>query len=262
MNQIHPTAIIRENVKLGENVIIHPYSVLDGDVEIGNDCVIGPMSHIKGWVKIGKNTSIHSFSTIGDDPQDYSFNGEPGLIEIGENCLIREGVTINTPVHGDQGEKTIIGNNVFLMINSHVGHNSKVGDNSILVNGTLLAGYVTVEENVVTSGNVAIHQFCRVGGFVMIGGLSKVVQDIPPYFMADGNPAVGHGLNSIGLKRKGFNQEQRNVIKDAYKILYSGKLRKEVLEELKEKYSQSEMINRIIQFVENSKRGIIKYNED
>lgn len=262
MNNIHPTAFIGKNVILGNNVTILPYTVLDGNIEIGDDCIMGPSAHIKGWVKVGSGTQIHSFSTIGDAPQDYSFDGTPGLVEIGRNCIIREGVTIHTPVHGDEGEKTSIGNNVFLMVNSHVGHNSKVGDNSILVNGTLLAGYVTVEENVVTSGNVAIHQFCRVGAFVMIGGLSKVVQDVPPFIMTDGNPAIAHGINAVGLKRKGFGQEERTIIKNAYKILYSGKARAEALEEMLREYPNNKHILRIVEFVKASKRGIIGYHEE
>jgi UDP-N-acetylglucosamine acyltransferase len=260
MNQIHPSALIGSDVKLGNDIIIGPYTVIEGNVTIGDGCVIGPSSYITGWVKIGKNCRIYSFSAIGNHPQDYSFNGEPGQIILGDNCLVREGATVHTPVHGDKGETTVIGNNVFLMGNSHVGHNSKVGDNCQLVQGSMLAGFVTVENDVIISGNAAVHQFCRVGAYSMIGGISKVVQDIPPYMTADGNPATGYGLNSIGLKRKGIGQEQRTRIKEAYRVLFSGKGRKEALEEMRAAYSGDELIERIVVFVESTKRGIVSYH--
>ena len=260
MNNIHPTVILGKDVKIGDNVEIKAYSVIDGKTDIGDNCIIEPFVHITGWVKIGKGTKVYSGAVIGGPPQDYSFKGEPGLIEIGEECMIREGVTINVPVHGDTGEKTIIGNNVFLMANSHVGHNSKVGDNSILTNGCLLGGFVVVEENANLAGNVGVHQFCRVGAYAMVGGLGKVVQDVPPFSIADGNPAAVYGLNTVGLKRNGILQEQRTRIKDAFKIFYSSRLMKERLAEMEERYRDDEMIMRLVRFVQSSKRGIVGHH--
>ncbi len=260
MNNIHPSVILGKNVKLGENVEIKPYCVIEGDIEISDNCVIGPFSHITGWAKIGKGTRIFSGAAIGEPPQDYSFNGEPGLIEIGESCIIREGVTIHTPIHGGNGEKTIVGDNVFLMANSHVGHNSKIGSNSILTNGCLLAGFVVLEESTNMSGNSAVHQNCRVGAFAMIGGLGKVVQDVPPFMIVDGNPAKVYGLNVVGLRRGGFNQEQRTIIKDALRMLYGKGLLKERLAAMEEKYSGNNSVLRLISFVRSSKRGIVSYH--
>ncbi len=260
MNLIHPSALIGKNVKLGNNIKIGPYSVIDGDVEIGDGCVIGPTASIAGWVKIGKNNSIHPFTAIGGPPQDYSYNGEPGLIRIGDNCIIREGATVHTPVHGDQGEETVVGNSVFLMGNSHVGHNAKVGDNCQLVQGSVIGGFVLFEHDAILGGNAAVHQNTRVGAYSLIGGLGKVVQDIPPYIIADGNPAIGCGLNSVGLKRKGIGQEQRNRIKEAYKTLFSGKPRREALENMKKAFAGDELIENLIHFVETSKRGIVGYH--
>jgi UDP-N-acetylglucosamine acyltransferase len=220
------------------------------------------MAYIKGWVKIGTNNEFHPFSVIGDTPQDYSYNGEKGLIEIGNNCLIREGVTINTPVNGMKGTRTIIKDSAFLMANSHVGHNSIIGERSLMANGCVLAGFVEIENDVFLSGNVAVHQYCRIGSYSMVGGLSKVVQDIPPYFLADGNPASGHGLNNIGLKRKGIGQEQRTKIKEAYKLLYSGKIRKEALKDIRSKFFSDPLIMHIVNFVESSVRGVIRFHEE
>ncbi len=188
MSEIHPTAIIGKNVKIGNDVRIHPYTVIDGDVEILDGCEIGPLARITGWVKIGEGTKIHSFAAIGEQPQDYSFNDEKGLIKIEKNCIIREGVTVHTPVGGEKGEKTIVGDECFLMANSHVAHNCKLGKGVILANGCLLAGYVEVENYAFLSGNVVVHQFSRVGEYSMTAGQSKIPQDIPPYSLVEGSP--------------------------------------------------------------------------
>lgn len=258
MNQIHPTAIIGSDVTLGQNVSVGPYTVLSGKIEIGDNCQIAASVHIMGDVKIGEFTAIHSFTAIGDAPQDYSFDGSPGLIEIGKNCKIREGVTIHTPVNKGVNSKTLIDNNVFIMTNSHVGHNSRIGEYSTLASGCLLAGHVEIENHVFVSGNVAIHQFCRVGSFSIIGGLGKTVQDVPPYSIADGNPLMIYGLNIVGLRRNEFSQEQRNRIKDVFKIYFSKKSRNEALALIDEKYPNDPIIQKFTRFVRESKRGITK----
>ncbi|MGC8764580.1 MAG: acyl-ACP--UDP-N-acetylglucosamine O-acyltransferase [Brevinematia bacterium] len=258
MTDIHPTAVLGKDVKLGNNVKIHPYCVIDGDIEISDGCEIGPLVRITGWVKIGRGTRIVSFAAIGEAPQDYSYNGEKGLIEIGENCIIREGVTIHTPVSGGSGEKTIVGNECFLMANSHVAHNCKLGKNVVLANGCLLAGYVTVEDFVFLSGNVAVHQHTRIGEYSIASGLSKIPQDVPPYSLVEGSPAEYRGINSVGLKRRGIGQEDRNVIKEAYKILYDiTRTRSESLAILEREYSSNQYVRHIIEFVKASKRGIL-----
>lgn len=262
MSNIHSTAVIGKNVKFGQDVTVSPYAVIDGDIEIGDGCHIGPFVHITGNVKMGKNNKVHSAAAIGEAPQDLSWDGKPGLIEIGDNCDIREYVTIHTPIHGDQGGKTVLESNCLLMVNSHLGHNAVVRNGVILANGCVLAGFTEIGDCAFLSGNVAVHQHCKVGAFSMTGGLGKVVQDIPPYAMADGNPVTYHGLNVIGLKRKGFNQEQRTRIKDAYNIIYGPSLRKEALAEAEEKYKDDEIVRQIIAFVRNSKRGIIGFHEE
>lgn len=261
MGNIHPSAVLGKDVKLGENVTIHPYVVIDGNVEIGDNCTIFPFVYITGWVKIGRNNKIHSSASIGEPPQDYSFDGTPGLVEVGDNCLLREGVTIHTPVHGDQGEVTRVGSNVFLMSNVHIGHNVKVSDNVVMASGCVVGGYSIVEEYAFLSGNVAVHQFCRVGAYAIVGGVTKVAQDMPPYLMADGNPLTCHSVNVVGLKRRGFSQEQRSQIKDFYKTLYDrSRPRRESLTLLEESTKGNEILSRIVKYVKDSKRGLVSFH--
>jgi UDP-N-acetylglucosamine acyltransferase len=256
MNKIHPTAIIGKNVKLGDGVEIEPYTCLDGDIEIGDNCRLGPMVSVRGWVKIGPGTTIHPHASLGEPPQDYAFDGQPGLVDIGAHCLIREGVTIHTPVNGASGQTTHVGNHVFLMTCSHVGHNAHLGDHAILASGCVLGGHVQVEERAFLSGNVAVHQFCRVGAYAIVGGLSKVTQDIPPYMLANGDTARVYGINVVGLRRNQFTQDDRSRIKDAYKAIYSGRILRTVLAELEQKHQANATVMRLVNFVQNAKRGI------
>lgn len=257
MNNIHSTAIIGPDVELGDNVIIHPYAVLDGKIKLADNCVVGPSAHLTGWVTIGEGTKIYAGACIGEDPQDYSYDGSKGLVEIGKNCLIREHVTIHTPVHGAEGEKTVVGDGAFLMANSHMAHNAKLGNNSVLANGCLLAGYVVVEECAFLSGNVAVHQHCHIGGYTMVGGVTKAAQDVPPFVMSDGSPLTMHGLNVVGLRRRGVSQEDRNVIKAVYKILYGGAGIRDALSQIESTYPDNPYAKRIVEFVRAAKRGII-----
>lgn len=258
MSDIHSTAIIGQDVVIGEGVKIHPYCILEGKIEIGDGCEIGPYVYIKGWVQIGKNTKIYAGAVIGEDPQDHSYDGVQGLVQIGSDCLIREYVTIHSPVVSDKGNRTICGNHVMLMATSHMGHNSVVEDNAILANSALLAGYVQVGKGAFLSGNVAVHQFCRIGAYVIIGAVSKAAADIPPFAMSTGSPAVFHGLNVVGLRRNGFDQNQRSAIKGAYSILYSGKGYRDALEEIKATYPDDPNVNMIVEFVSEAlkNRGI------
>lgn len=266
MSKIHPTAIIGPEVKLGNNVSVGAYAVLDGDITVGDDCIIGPYVHTDGWVRIGRGTKIFMSCSIGEAPQDYSWDGQKGLVEIGEDCIIREFVTVHTPVRGAEGLKTSIGNHVFLMATSHVAHNVQIGDHSVVANGTLLAGFVIVEDNVFLSGNIGVHQNCRIGAYSIVGAVAKVAQDIPPFTMADGHPAETHGLNVVGLRRKGINQEERNRLKDAYKILYSGKGIRDAVADIEAKYPSDPLVSRLTTFVKATKRGIASHaasgNED
>ncbi len=261
MSDVHPTAIVGDKVRLGERVKISPYAVLDGEINIGDDCEIGPFVHITGLVNIGARTRILSAAAIGEPPQDLSYDGTPGLVEIGSDCVLREYVTVHTPIEGDQGKITSVGDHCFFMANSHVAHNVKVGSHVIMANGALLAGFVQVGDYAFISGNVAVHQFCRIGSYVMVGGLAKVVQDVPPFVMVDGTPAHVHGLNIVGLRRGGFDRVQRSRIKEAFKLLYSGISFKEAVKKLKEKTGDDPLIHEMIEIAENTKRGLVTYEK-
>lgn len=258
-HDIHPTAIISQDVKIGKDVKILPYCVIEGDVEIGDGCVIGPYAHISNWVKIGTNTKIYMSASIGEEPQDYAFDGTVGLVEIGSGCKIREFVTIHMPVIKDGVEdKTVLDDGVFMMACSHLAHNGKIGKNSVLANSALIAGYGEVEEEVFISANVGLHQFTQIGAYSMIGFGAKIAQNVPPFMLVDGIPATVRGLNVIGLRRKGFNAEQRKNIKDAFKMLYCGESYSNACLQIEEKYPQDENVVRLVQFVrESSKRGIV-----
>lgn len=258
MSDIHPTAVLGKNVKIGKDVKILPYCVIDGDVEIGDGCEIGPFVHVTGWVKMGGGCKVYAGAAIGTSPQDYSYDGTPGLVEIGEKCLIRESATIHTPVVKDHpGDKTVLGDGVFMMANSHVGHNVKIGSGTVLVNSAAMGGYVVVEENVFLSACVCVHQFCRIGAYAIVGAVTKVAQDVPPFVMADGNPPLYHGLNVVGLRRRGFEQERRTRIKNVFQKLYSGISFREACDEIESEYGSDEDAKRIVEFVRAAKRGII-----
>ncbi len=260
MNNIHKTAVIGPDVTLGQDVTVSPYAVLDGRVTLGDGCVIGPFVHITGNVTIGKSVRIHSGAALGEPPQDVTWDGAPGPVTIGDGCVLREGVTVHTPIHGDKDGSTAVGPNCFLMANSHVAHNVKMGEGVILANGCLLAGFVEVGEYAFLSGNVAVHQFCRIGAYTMTGGVCKIVQDLPHYMLADGSPALVHGLNVVGLRRRGFNAEQRNSIKEAYRILYSGRSRQDIVAKLEQNFRDRDYVLRLADFLKSSKRGIVGHH--
>lgn len=260
MDNIHPTALVGDQVSVGENVTIHPYTVINGDIEIGDGCEIGPFSTIIGWVKIGAKTRIYPGAVIGSEPQDLTYDGTPGLIEIGEKCVLREGTTVHTPVHGDRGEKTIIGDGVYLMVGSHIAHNAKVGNYTIIANSTHLAGYVVIEERVFLSANIGVHQYTRIGAYTMVGAVTKVAQDIPPFMLADGHPCRIRGINVVGLRRGGFDQEQRNRIKAAFKTIFlSRKSFSDACNDVEAKYGDDPNVMRMVHFIRETKRGVMSY---
>jgi len=252
---IHKSAIIGKNVKLGKNNEIEPYVVIDDNVIIENNNKIGPGTIITGNTYIGNNNNIHGHVYIGNLPQDLAYNGGDTGVKIGDNNVIREFTTIHRGTK--DGSVTLIGNNNYLMVSSHVAHNCKVGNNVIMVNGASLGGYVEIYDYAFLGGFVVVHQFSRIGSYSICGILTKVTKDIPPFMMVDGNPALVRGLNLVGLKRKGFDKDRRENIKIAYKILYRyGYSISHALEEL-EKYKNHQDINMLIDFIKNTKRGIL-----
>lgn len=259
MPDIHPTALIGDQVRLGKDVRIGPYCVLEGECRIGDGTSLHAHVHIMGRTTLGKNCTVFSGAVLGGAPQDLSWDGVLGEILIGDGTVLREFVTVHSPIRAGEGLQTRIGNQVFMMANAHAAHNTQIGDNAILANGALAAGFVEIGKNAFISGNVGIHQFCRIGSYAIVGACSKVSQDIPPYMMVTGNPGRVNGLNVVGLRRGGFNQEQRNEIKQAFKILYSGLAFKEAADQIEAMFPQNQSLREMLDMVRTTKRGITAF---
>lgn len=234
---------------------IHPTAIIDKKAELDNDVEVGPYSIIYENVKIGKGTRISSHSVIGSPSQDLKYKGEKTFVHIGKGTDIREFVTINRAT--GEGGKTVVGDNCLLMAYTHIAHNCVVGNGVVIANCGTLAGHVEIQDNAIIGGLVAIHQFCRIGALSLIGGCSKVVQDVPPYMIADGHPAKVYTINSVGLQRKGVKAETRNNLKSSIKIIYNkGLSTKSAVEKIKKEISPSKEISHLIEFITSSKRGI------
>ncbi|MGM0519411.1 MAG: acyl-ACP--UDP-N-acetylglucosamine O-acyltransferase [Campylobacterota bacterium] len=254
MNNIHKTAIIENGAKIGKDVSIGAYSIISKDVTIGDGTSIASHALIEGKTTIGKNNQIFSHTAIGTIPQDLKYDGEDVELIIGDNNKIREFALINPGTKGG-GSVTKIGNNNLFMGYVHVAHDVIIGDNCIFANCATLAGHVEIDDFVVVGGLTPIHQFCKIGTQVMIGGGSVVTQDIPPYCLAEGNKAVLRGLNLNGLRRRFENREDINAIKNAYKALFeSKKPLSDVAKELSQ--SDNQYVKILASFVKNTKRGI------
>jgi len=253
--QIHATAIYSRKAKLSDDVVVGPYSVIGDNVIIGPATKIGAHCVIEGNTIIGKGCQIFTGAVIGSRPQDLKYKGEKSSLEIGNNNIIREYCTFNPGTA--ENSKTRVGNNNLFMAYSHVAHDCVVGNDCVIANNGTLAGHVTIEDKAVLGGLVAIHQFTRVGKLAIIGGCSKVVQDIPPYSTCDGHPACVYGLNLIGLRRSNTSKEAVIELSRAFKTLFnSGLTIRHALERLeKEGYSSSEVAY-LVNFVKNSQRGI------
>jgi len=255
MNNIHKTAIIEDGVILGEDITIKAYTIIGKDVKLSDGTIIDSHCLITGKTTIGKNNHIFSHATIGSIPQDLKFDNEDVELIIGDNNKIRE-FTLFNPGTAGGGSITKIGNNNLFMGYVHVAHDCIIGDNCIFANGVTLAGHVECDDFVVVGGLTPIHQFCKLGTQVMVGGASAVAQDIPPFCLAEGNKAVLRGLNLTGLRRRFENKEDIDAIKYAYKELFSlGKPLQEVAQELFEN-NQNEYVKKLANFVLNTKRGI------
>lgn len=258
---IHSAAIISKHSEIDSSAEIGLGVIIEENVVIRKDVRIMPNAYICKGTEIGEGTCIYNGAVIGNTPQDYSYKGAETFTKIGKNNIIREYVTIHRGTCA--GTATVVGDNNFLMVQSHLGHNCVIKDNVIIANGALLAGYVEVESGAFISGNVVFHQFCRVGRYAMIGGFSGVNKDVPPYMIIRG-PSVVRGINLVGLRRAGFARESIREIKEAYKILYlSNSSKKEALGRIKETLHSDEIAH-LISFIESSKRGICKgrFNEE
>lgn len=254
---IHPTAIVSKKAKILDDVIIGPYSIIGDNVIINAGSKIGNHCVIEGYTTIGKNCQVFTGAVVGSQPQDLKYKGEKVFLEIGDNNIIREYCTLN---HGTgEGGKTIVGNNNLLMSYSHVAHDCKVGNNCVFANNATLAGHVTIEDMAVIGGLVAIHQFVRMGKLSIVGGCSKVVQDIPPFSTCDGHPALVYGLNLIGLRRHKIPTDAIKELDRAYRIIFnSGFTTKHALDELHKSQINSAEVKYLINFAKESERGLSK----
>jgi len=253
--KIHSTAVISKEAKIGKDVEIGPFTVLEGPVTIGEGTHIATHCLIKGNTTIGKNCRIFSGAILGSSPQDLKYKGEKNYLIIGDNNTIREYTTFN-PGTKEEG-KTVIGNNNLFMAYSHVAHDCLVGDHCVIANGGTLAGHVTVGDRALISGLVAVHQFVRVGRLSIVGGCSKVVQDIPPFSTCDGHPARIYGLNLIGLKRNNYSRDSINKLKHAFAVLFfSGLTIRHGLSKLLEENETNPDVVFLCEFLKNPSRTI------
>ncbi|MCS6786968.1 MAG: acyl-ACP--UDP-N-acetylglucosamine O-acyltransferase [Thiobacillaceae bacterium] len=255
---IHPTAIVHPAARLGRNVRIGPYAVIDEHVVIGDDCDIGAHVVITGHTHIGRGNRIYPHASLGQPPQDKKYRGEPTRLTIGEGNTIREFCTLNTGTVQDRGE-TVIGNDNWIMAYVHIAHDCVVGDHTIFANNATLAGHVVVGDYAILGGFTGVHQFCRIGAHAFTGIASVIRQDVPPYVMVAGHPAVPHGINSEGLKRRGFSAQAIRAIRQAYKTLYRMGLGLEEararIEALAGEYPE---LKALVEFLAVSGRGIIR----
>ncbi|MEQ1440235.1 acyl-ACP--UDP-N-acetylglucosamine O-acyltransferase [Fontimonas sp. SYSU GA230001] len=257
--RIHPTAIIDAKAELDASVEVGPYSIIDAGVRIGADTWIGPHVVLRGPMTIGRGNRIFQFASLGEISQDKTAKHEDATrVEIGDGNTIREYVTIQRGTLKDQG-LTKVGDHNWIMAQAHIAHDCIVGSHTILANGATLAGHVTIEDGVGLGGYTLVHQFCRIGASAYTGGGSVVLRDLPPYVIAEGHPARPRGINSEGLKRRGFSPEEIERVKDAYKLIYtSGLLMGEVKLKLAEMAQDSVHVGRMLAFIEGSKRALAR----
>jgi UDP-N-acetylglucosamine acyltransferase len=256
MSNISPLAFVHPEAKIGENCEIGPFCYIDRNVEIGDNNVLMNSVTVLYGARIGHRNIFFPGAVIGAIPQDLKFQGEDTVAIIGNDNKIRENVTINRGT-ASKGW-TMVGNGNLLMETVHVGHDTAVGNGCIIGNGTKLAGEVTVDDNAIISANVLIHQFCRVGGYVMVGGGTRTAQDIPPFITAAREPVAFCGLNLVGLRRRGFSNELIENIHQAYRLVYQSGLKfNDAIERIKNEIPMTKEIEYIVEFLTSSKRGFI-----
>ena len=255
-NQIHPTAVIDPSAELGEDVLVGPYVVINAHVHVGDRTKIGPQVVLGAFTSIGEDNSIHGQASLGGDPQDFTYGGEDTRLVIGDRNTIREFVTINRgTVKG--GGVTMVGSDCLLMACSHIAHDCDIGNGVILANNVLLAGHVKVGRRANISGSAAAHHFVTIGEFAYVGGLSRMVQDVPPYVILEGHPSRVRDLNKIGLRRGGLSEEEIAMLKDVFRLVFrTDKPRIQVCAELRDgPLIQSQYVAHLVESLENADKG-------
>ncbi|WP_455217844.1 acyl-ACP--UDP-N-acetylglucosamine O-acyltransferase [Kaarinaea lacus] len=255
---IHPQAIVDPSAKLADGVSVGPFSVIGANVTIGEGSEIGSHVVIEGPTTIGRENKIYSFASIGGDPQDKKYSGESTTLEIGDRNVIREYCTISRGTVQDEGV-TRIGSDNWIMAYVHIAHDCQVGSNTIFANCATLAGHVVIEDYAILGGFTLVHQFCKLGAHCFTAMNSVISKDVLPYIMVSGHMAKPHGLNSEGLKRRGFSNESINQLKNAYKIIYrSGFTLDQAKEELEPMSKKCDEIKQLLVFIKGVTRGIVR----
>jgi UDP-N-acetylglucosamine acyltransferase len=256
---IHPTAIVDPQAQLGQGVVVGPYCVVEAPCQLGNNVVLEPHVHIKPYVRLGDDCKVGSHAVLGGHPQDSKFKGEVSWVQVGQRTKLGEMVTLHRAT--GEGQVTTVGDDCFLMAYVHVGHNTQVGNRVTLANAVQLAGHVTLMDDVTIGGSSAIHQFCVVGRRSMIGGVSGLRQDVPPFTLGNGSPTKLIGLNTVGLIRAGLSSEVRKQLKRAYRTLFIDRSDNTFTERVAR--TQTELghvaeVAEMLEFIQKvSKRGII-----
>jgi len=255
---IHPTAIVEDGAEIGAGSRIGAYSIIGSDVRLGDRCEVGPHVVIKGHTSLGDENRISPFASIGGDPQDLKYAGEETRLEVGSRNRIRESVTLNRGT-AEGGGVTIVGDDCLFMAYSHVAHDCRVGDGAVLANCAALAGHVELGHHATIGGLAAVHQHTRIGDLAFIGGGAMVVMDVPPYCVAVGDRAKLQGVNVVGLRRSGLDEQSVRDVRNAYKIFFQSGLRmQDALDRLREEYADSAEVEKLARFVEQSKRGVCR----
>jgi UDP-N-acetylglucosamine acyltransferase len=255
---IHPTAIISKKSKIGDDVTIGPYAIISDDVTIGEKTVIGPHAVIEPYVEIGPECQIFQFASVGAVPQSLKFKGEVSWTKIGRQCIIREFVTINRGTE-EGGGWTKIGDGCLLMAYVHIAHDCMLGRNVVMANNATLAGHIEIGDYATVGGLTAVHQFVRIGDNAFVGGKSVVVKDIPPFVLASGDRATLHGLNTVGLKRRGLTQETLKQLKKTYRLIFRfGLTQNEAIERVAAEVEPLPEVKAFVAFIKSSERGITR----
>jgi len=257
MTDIHPTAIVDPSAVVGEGTEIGPYCVVGPEVLLGEHCHLMAHVTLAGPTRIGNGNRIYPYCSIGQRSQDLKYVGEPTYLEIGDRNTFREFCTVNRGTA--PGSKTTIGNDGNFLAYAHVAHDCVVGNHVIFSNNGTLAGHVIVEDHAVIGGLTGIHQFCRIGQYAITGGCTKIVQDVPPFMIADGNPAEVRGINQVLLERQGFAPEEIRLLREAYKLIYRSNLNtSQALEAIRRDLPETPSLIAVISFIAASKRGIVR----
>ena len=255
--QIHATAVVDAKAEIGPGSIVGPYCVVAAGVVLGADSWLQHHVTLSGPMTAGARNKFYAYCSIGQQTQDLKYQGEPTYLEIGDENTFREFVTVNRSTTSEG--KTRVGKRGNFLAYSHIGHDCIVGDDVVFSNNGTLAGHVQIGDHAVMGGLTAVHQFCRIGRYAITGGCSKIVQDVPPFMIADGNPAEIRGINLVGLERKNFPPESVKLIKEAFRLIFRSKYnRRQAIEAMQRELPQTQEITEIIQFIEQSERGIIR----